>query len=153
MNKRSWLTVAVSSSVPDTVAASASSGTDMLLPHIHCKRCCRQRTEESEVSWLTQRALFNPHLAFCFVTWVPDFLNADRGSTHMALQTTGNTFRALMSEDEQKQSCSGESIHNQYTNNDQSALQSPLTGRHPYFYSPLTVSCWFTTTSRSETAS
>lgn len=33
------LTAAVSFSVPDTVTASGSSGTDMLLPHIHCTRC------------------------------------------------------------------------------------------------------------------
>lgn len=36
----SWSpTTAVSFSVPDTVTALASSGTDMLFPHIHCTRC------------------------------------------------------------------------------------------------------------------
>ena len=36
------LTAAVSFSIPDTVTASLSNGTDMLLPHIHCKRCWSQ---------------------------------------------------------------------------------------------------------------
>lgn len=31
------LTAAVSRSAPDTVAASVSRGTDMVLPHIHCR--------------------------------------------------------------------------------------------------------------------
>lgn len=35
------LTAAVSRSAPDTVAASVSRGTDMLLPHIHCRASCR----------------------------------------------------------------------------------------------------------------
>ena len=41
------LTAAVSFSIPDTVTASASSGTDMLLPHIHCKEVLEseERTE------------------------------------------------------------------------------------------------------------
>jgi hypothetical protein len=35
------LTAAVSRSAPDTVAASVSRGTDMVLPHIHCRASCR----------------------------------------------------------------------------------------------------------------
>lgn len=35
------ITAAVSRSAPDTVAASVSRGTDMVLPHIHCRASCR----------------------------------------------------------------------------------------------------------------
>lgn len=46
------LTAAVSFSDPDTVAASLSSGKDMLLPHIHCRRCWRQeRQKHQRLTW------------------------------------------------------------------------------------------------------
>ena len=44
------LTAAVSFSFPDTVTASVSSGTDMLLPHIHCTRCCRDTNIRSQLT-------------------------------------------------------------------------------------------------------
>lgn len=44
------LTTAVSFSVPGSVTASASSGTDMLLPHIQRERCFNKKTYKSEKS-------------------------------------------------------------------------------------------------------
>lgn len=47
--RNSWSpTTAVSFSVPDTVTALVSSGTDMLFPHIHCTRCWEIRNNKCQ---------------------------------------------------------------------------------------------------------
>lgn len=67
------LTAAVSFSVPDTVTASVSSGTDMLLPHIHCTRCCgteiaSDHTVESAETCQTKN-FYTHYIVLCSV-WI-----------------------------------------------------------------------------------
>lgn len=67
------ITAAVSRSAPDTVAASVSRGTDMVLPHIHCRASCRlgltpsgfrDRSGDSPLSPAQAHGMFNSLSSF-----------------------------------------------------------------------------------------